>query len=82
MCHVAGQSADGGRAPGDLWQFDTLMITWIKLDPAAGVQGQGPSQRLGHAMTSFGDTMLLFGGYRGTGGKTPATPVLGAREKV
>jgi len=55
--HIAG-----GGTSSDLWQFNTLVLRWIKLDAAAGVQGAGPSARFGHAMTSIGASMLIFGG--------------------
>lgn len=49
----------------DLWRYDTIASTWAFLN--ANISGTLPSARTGHAMTSLGTRLFVFGGETASG---------------
>jgi hypothetical protein len=51
------------------FKFSIVSMEWTNLDAAAGIKGTGPSARGGHAMSTVGTDLYLFGGDRIAGGQ-------------
>jgi hypothetical protein len=50
----------------ELWRFDTSTHGWERVDNTEG-NGDGPSARFGHVMTSVGEDLWIHGGYTNSG---------------
>jgi hypothetical protein len=60
---VAGDSADYSD---EVWLFETSTHGWQRVDNTEG-NGDGPSSRFGHVMTSVGEDLWLHGGNEVSG---------------
>eukprot|EP00277_Geminigera_cryophila_P022012 CAMPEP_0179483968 /NCGR_PEP_ID=MMETSP0799-20121207/60982_1 /TAXON_ID=46947 /ORGANISM="Geminigera cryophila, Strain CCMP2564" /LENGTH=131 /DNA_ID=CAMNT_0021297677 /DNA_START=63 /DNA_END=455 /DNA_ORIENTATION=- len=59
-----GHDCDNFCQSDELWMYTTSpsSMKWTLLNTATGVIGTPPSARFGHAMTTIGKKILLFGG--------------------
>ncbi|KAH3761133.1 galactose oxidase [Pelomyxa schiedti] len=56
---------DGGKMLNDLYELDTVTLSWSQV---AKIDGDEPSPRAGHTMSTLDSKLVLFGGS--DGGKT------------
>ena len=61
----------GGEPASELFQYSTTDMHWTKLDPAAGVVGEMPLPRRGHAIASVRQDLYVFGGLLYTDDTNP-----------